>query len=183
MTFLLSPLPKLGQSSDVKNDKKENKTTIKDGDAVKKVKGDPKKEFKFPEGCVSHTDSKKPICRNFNLGRCKFAVLEKDANMGCTYVGGKGATGPKGVMNALIVDYISILLADPVRFHPKMNQPASSVQWCRRQFFSKRLLIPRGKGCLFFGKSSQVVQSFLYACNVKIFKCCPSIMMDPNINL
>ena len=75
------------------------------------------------------------------------------------------------------------MLADPVRFHLRVNQPASSVQRCQQQVFSKRLLIPRGKGCLFFGKSSQVVQSFHHACNVKTFKCCLSTMMAPNINL
>ena len=94
VTFLLSPLPKLGQSSDVKGDKKDNKPAIKDSDVVKKVK-DPKKEFKFPDGCVAHTDSKKPICRNFNLGRCKFAQPGKRCKYGLHVCWKQGCHRPK----------------------------------------------------------------------------------------
>ena len=62
------------------------------------------------------------------------------------------------------------------------SEPASVVSpTMPATVFQQEVSQFEGKGLSVFGKSSQVVQSFRYACNVKIFKCCRSII-DPNIN-
>ena len=55
-----------------------------------------KEGFQVSFVCFSHTDSKKPICRNFNLGKCKFAENHASgANMGFMCAGSRAATSPK----------------------------------------------------------------------------------------
>lgn len=72
--FLLQPLPKPNNAPD--------KEKIKDKKVKKDEKPNKAKPFKLPEGCASHTDDNRPICKNWNEGRCKYAPAGKRCKFG-----------------------------------------------------------------------------------------------------
>ena len=88
VTFLLNPLPKSSGKQDDR-DPKDPKIKLKVDPKVKKgafykEKKDKKdkREFTMPDGASSHTPEGKPICRNWNQGRCRFAEAGKRCKFG-----------------------------------------------------------------------------------------------------
>ena len=88
VTFLLNPLPKSSGKQDDR-DPKDPKIKLKGDPKVKKGAFDKekkdkkdKREFTLPDGASSHTPEGKPICRNWNQGRCRFAEAGKRCKFG-----------------------------------------------------------------------------------------------------
>lgn len=88
--FLLQPLPKPYKSD-------ASDPPIKKTPDVKKVKKDEDKNktFQLPEGCTSHTAGGKPLCRNWNQGKCRFAQPGKRCKFGFHLCNKKGCERPK----------------------------------------------------------------------------------------
>lgn len=90
--FLLQPLPKPAGKPDASSD-----PPVKKQHEVKKIKKDEEKNkvFQLPEGCTSHTSSGKPLCRNFNQGKCRVAQPGKRCKYGFHLCNKKGCERPK----------------------------------------------------------------------------------------
>ncbi len=88
--FLLQPLPRPNKPEPIKpppkNDK-DIKKAKKDHDKVKVVQ--------LPDGCTTHTASGKPLCRNYNQGKCRFAQPGKRCKFGFHLCNKKGCEKPQ----------------------------------------------------------------------------------------